>query len=237
MPAVSPPSLTIAHSSDLHIDTSRVTETFHPLCRVLDTARAASADIILLAGDIFDHNRMPLELLDRTARILDDVRVPVVILPGNHDCLTADSVYRRGGLGEPENVFILGVHSEEAAAFPEFDLEIWGRAHVDHKNMSPLSDPRARSTGRQVAMAHGHWARNDADRHRAWLISDEQIEATGADYVALGHWPQATAITNTRVPAYYSGSPDLAQTINIVRFEDGGAPAVSRQPLVDRPSG
>jgi DNA repair exonuclease SbcCD nuclease subunit len=229
-------NLTIAHSSDLHIDASRVTAKFHPLCRVLDTAGQAGADIILLAGDIFDHNRMPLDLLDRTARLLDDARVPVIILPGNHDCLSPDSVYRRGGLGDPTNVHVIGVHTDEAVLLHEFDTEIWGKAHFDYRNMSPLSNARPRTTARQIAMAHGHWVRGDADRHRAWLIHDEEIEGTGADYVALGHWPQATNVGGGSVPAYYSGSPDLARTVNIVRFEDGGAPIVSRLPLVDRPT-
>jgi len=227
--------LTVVHSSDLHIDASRVTERFHPLCRVLDTARSVRADVVLLAGDIFDHNRMPLELLDRTARILDDVRIPVMILPGNHDCLTPDSVYRRGGIGDPANVHVLGVHAEEAIALPEFDLEVWGRAHFDYRNMSPLSTPRPRTTERQIAMAHGHWARTEADRHRAWLINDTEIAATGADYVALGHWPQATEVDGGGVPAFYSGSPDLAETVNVVCFHDGGGIAVTRAPLVDHP--
>jgi DNA repair exonuclease SbcCD nuclease subunit len=230
------PDLTVVHSSDLHIDSTRVTETFHPLCRVLDTARSVNADVILLAGDIFDHNRLPLPLLNRTARLLSDVRVPVIILPGNHDCLTADSVYRRGGIGDPENVHVLGVHSEEATVIEAFDVEIWGKAHYDHKNMSPLAEPRPRTTHRQIAMAHGHWARTEADRHRAWLIHDEEILATGADYVALGHWPQATPAGDGQVQAFYSGSPDLAATVNVVRFKDGGAPEVTRAPLVDHPS-
>jgi DNA repair exonuclease SbcCD nuclease subunit len=229
--------LTVVHSSDLHIDTSRVTERFHPLCRVLDTARGVEADIVLLAGDIFDHNRMPLDLLDRTARLLDDVRIPVIILPGNHDCLTADSVYRRGGIGDPANVHVLGVHAEEAVALPEFDLEVWGRAHFDYKNMSPLSESRPRTTARQIAIAHGHWVRTEADRHRAWLISDAEIAATGADYVALGHWPQATEVEGGEVPAFYCGSPDLAETVNVVRFSDGAAALVTRAPLVDHLAG
>jgi DNA repair exonuclease SbcCD nuclease subunit len=228
--------LVIAHSSDLHIEASRVTEKFHPLCRVLDTAKAANADVVLLAGDIFDHNRMPLALLDRTVRVLGDAGIPVIILPGNHDCLTADSVYRRGGIGDPENVHVIGVHSEDAVVLPQFELEVWGRAHFDYKNMSPLSEPRPRSTARQVAMAHGHWVRGDADRHRAWLISDEEIAATGADYVALGHWPQATEVTHGSVPAFYSGSPDLAQTVNVIRFNDGGPARVTRAALVDHPA-
>jgi len=229
--------LTIVHSSDLHIDATRVTEKFHPLCRVLDTARDQEADLVLLAGDIFDHNRLPLALLDRTTRLLADARIPVVILPGNHDCLTAESVYRRGGIGDPANVTVLGVHAEIAVALPEFGLEVWGRAHFDYKNMSPLSEPRMRTTERQVAIAHGHWIRDNGDRHRAWLITDEQLAATGADYVALGHWPQATPAGDGSVPAFYSGSPDLAGTVNIVRFRDGIAPEVARVPLVKGHSG
>ena len=229
--------LTVVHSSDLHIDASRVTERFHPLCRVLDTAKQVKANVVLLAGDIFDHNRMPIALLERTARLLDDVRIPVIILPGNHDCLTADSVYRRGGLADPTNVHVLGVHSEDYVAFPDFELEVWGRAHFDYENMSPLSKSRPRTTTRQIAMAHGHWVRSEADQHRAWLISGDEIAATGADYVALGHWPQATEVEGGGVPAFYSGSPDLAATVNVVRFRDGDAAAVTRASLVDRPAG
>jgi DNA repair exonuclease SbcCD nuclease subunit len=228
--------LTIAHSSDLHIDSSQVTETFHPLCRVLDTALAASANILVLAGDIFDHNRLPLVLLDRTARILADAALEVVILPGNHDCLGPESVYRRGGLADPSNVHVLGV-SDDAVTYPEFGLEIWGRAHQEHANMSPLAQPRQRTTSRQVAVAHGHWLRGEADRHRAWLISDDDIADTGADYVALGHWPQATPAGGGAVAAYYSGSPDLAGTINVVRFSDGRVPLVRRAALQERQNG
>ena len=212
------PDFTIVHSSDLHISADRATDEYHPLCRVLAASARANADLLLLAGDIFDHNRLPLSLLDRAARLLDDARIPIVILPGNHDCVSPSSVYRRGGIGDVANVHILGVSSDEAITLPEFDLQIWGRAHFDYKNMSPLADPLPRTTARQIAMAHGHWVRGSADRHRGWLITDEEITATSADYVALGHWPQAQQAGDGRIPAYYSGSPDLACTVNVVRL-------------------
>jgi DNA repair exonuclease SbcCD nuclease subunit len=228
-------NLTVAHSSDLHIDATRVTESFHPLCRVLDTALGVGADLLLLAGDIFDHNRLPLALLDRTARLLADASIPIVILPGNHDCLGHDSVYTRGGLADPQNVYVLGI-SGESFEFPLFDLEVWGKAHSNHANMSPLAMPQQRTRSRQIAMAHGHWLRNEADRHRAWLITNDDITATGADYVALGHWPQASPAGAGLVPAYYSGSPDLAGTVNTVRFANGSRVQVSRAALTERRS-
>jgi len=223
--------LTLVHSSDLHIDSTRATDEFHPLCRVLATARVAGASLVVLAGDIFDHNRMPLTVIDRVSRILGDSGLEIVMLPGNHDCLSHDSVYRRGGIAQVPNVHVIGVQ-DEAFVFPDFGLEVWGRAHYDYKNLSPLSEPRPRTTARQIAVAHGHWMRDEGDKHRGWLITSEQIAETGADYVALGHWPQATPAGNGAVPAFYSGSPDLAGTVNLVRFAGGAGPAVSRIPLL-----
>jgi len=82
-----------------------------------------------------------------------------------------------------------------------------------------------------VATAHGHWVTGPHDHHRAWLIHDEEIAATGADYVALGHWDRALPVGDGSVPAYYSGSPDLAKTVNLVRFAAEGSVAVLRVPL------
>ena len=223
--------LTVVHSSDLHIDATRATDEFHPLCRVLATAKDVAADVLVLAGDIFDHNRLPLVVLDKVSLLLSESGLHVVILPGNHDCLTTESVYRRGGIAAVANVQVLGVDSE-AFTYPDLDLEVWGRAHYDYKNLSPLAESQPRSTGRQIAVAHGHWMRGADDRHRGWLITSGEIAATNADYVALGHWPQASAAGDGRVPAFYCGSPDLAGTVNVVRFLDGDLPLVSRLPLL-----
>ncbi|MEX0682449.1 MAG: metallophosphoesterase [Dehalococcoidia bacterium] len=222
--------LTIVHTSDLHID-GRFMDEFHPLCRVLATASQLGADILLLAGDIFDHNRVPLTKLDMVARLLDDARMPVVILPGNHDPITADSVYRRGGLADVPNVHVLGVSSDDRFVWPEHDLEVWGRAHLDYANMSPLSDAPPPEACRRIAMAHGHWYQTPADHHRGWLITDDDIANSGAAYVALGHWPQAGPAGDGRVPAYYCGSPDLATTVNAVRLCTDGSVEVERVPL------
>lgn len=223
--------LTVVHSSDLHVD-GRDSGAFHPVCKVLDAARREGADILLLAGDIFDHNRLALAQIDAVARLLADAAIPVVILPGNHDCLSPDSVYRRGGLADVPNVHVLGVSSEESFILGE--LEVWGRPHLDYADYSPLANPRPRSTRWQIATAHGHWVRDDRDRHRSWLIHSEEIAATAADYVALGHWPSPGPAGDGRVPAYYSGSPDLAQTVNVVRLGDNGA-EVRRAPLTPSP--
>ena len=74
-------------------------------------------------------------------------------------------------------------------------------------------------------MAHGHYdpAADRSVRPRAaWLIDDAEIAATGADYLALGHWNRPVRVGNGAVPAYYSGSPEYAGTVNMVRLTDRG---------------
>lgn len=238
--AASDADVVVVHSSDIHVDDGYTARAHGgdgaaPLRRVLDAALGVRADVVLLTGDIFEHNRLPLELLDRVAGLLHEVRLPVVVLPGNHDPAIPDSVWHRGGVADPDNVHVLGVTHDQAVTFPELDLEIWGHAHRDYEDMAPLRAPRLRSTRWQIAAAHGHYEKN-ADPETAlrpsWLISAEEIAATGADYVALGHWNRPVKVAgHAGVPAYYSGSPDLARTVNVVRFAASGAVTVRRRAI------
>jgi DNA repair exonuclease SbcCD nuclease subunit len=227
------PEVTIVHSSDLHLgtdDSFSDRDRLANLPKVLDAALDVEANVVLLAGDSFDNHRQPVELLERAAQILRDYARPVVILPGNHDPLTPDSVYRRGGLGDVANVSILGLNVDKAVLFPEFDLEIWGHAHFDYMDMSPLANPRPRTTRWQLAAAHGHYVDEARDPNRmigSWLIHREELLATGADYVALGHWNQCTGDVN----AHYSGSPEYTGTVNVVRFNKDGSVEVSKAQL------
>jgi DNA repair exonuclease SbcCD nuclease subunit len=240
MPPDPPPpvDLLLVHSSDLHVDDER-NGTKHRagaagLAAVLAVARAASADVVLLAGDTFDNNRVAPLVLDRTAQLLADAGRPVVILPGNHDPALPNSVFVRGGLAAIPNVTVLGVTHEEAVDFPLHDLEIWGHAHRDYENMVPLRGPRVRSTRWQIAMAHGHYEPPETlatPLRPSWLFSDDAIAATEADYLALGHWDRPVRVGNGVVPAYYSGSPDLAQTVNLIRLTAAGQVVVTREPL------
>ena len=177
------PEAVIIHSSDLHLgtdDSFSQRDSLAVLPKVLSAAIQAQADIVVLAGDTFDNHRQPGELLERAAQILRDYGDPIVILPGNHDPLTPDSVYRRGGLAQIPNVHILGLNVDQSVMFPHYELEIWGRAHLDYTDMSPLADPRPRSTRWQLAAAHGHYVDEQRDPNRligSWLIHREELLA------------------------------------------------------------
>jgi DNA repair exonuclease SbcCD nuclease subunit len=229
----------IVHSSDLHVDDDRIAgahagDGTAGLAAVLACAQASGADIVLLAGDTFDNNRVPAQVIDRAGRLLADAGIPVVILPGNHDPALPDCVFVRGGYPSIPNVTVFGITHDEAVAFPGHSLEVFGHAHRDYENMVPLRGPRPRATRWQIAMAHGHYEppHNLATPLRpSWLFSDDAIAATEADYLALGHWDRPVRVGNGVVPAYYSGSPELAQTVNVIRLTATGQVLVTREPL------
>ena len=229
----------IGHASDIHVGCDEATracggdETL-VLKRVLEAAKAASCDVVLFAGDVFEHNRLPPELVGRAARLFGDAGLPVVILPGNHDPAIETSVWRSDALAGLANVHVIGVTHDQAVLFPKLDLEIWGHAHRGYGDMAPLRQPRPRSTRWQIAMAHGHYTprpNRAKPLQPAWLIGDDDIEATGADYVALGHWNRAVRVGNAKVPAYYSGSPLLAHSVNVIRLTVGGEVVVGLEPI------
>jgi DNA repair exonuclease SbcCD nuclease subunit len=231
------PEVVIVHSSDLHLgtdDSFSDRDKLEVLPKVLTAASEVNADVVVFAGDSFDNHRQPLELIERAAAILRDYAKRVVILPGNHDPLTADSVYRRGGLGLIPNVSILGLNADQAVVFPQFELEIWGHAHFDYTDMSPLANPRPRTTRWQLAAAHGHYVDEVRDPNRligSWLIHREELIATGSDYVALGHWNQSTSVGDGQIRAHYSGSPEYTGTVNVVRLRKDGTVEVGNAPL------
>jgi len=231
--------IVVVHSSDLHVDHD-YTARLHGgdgtagLACVLQAARDVRADVVLLAGDTFDCHRLPRDLLAQAATVISGAGMPVVVLPGNHDPAVADAVYHHGVLAEVENLHVLGITHEEAIDFPRLGLEIWGRAHRDYGDMIPFEKVRPRRTRWQIAAAHGHYVPvpDRSSRLRpSWLIGDDEIAATGADYVALGHWNRAAKVGNGVVAAYYSGSPEYAGTVNLVRLTTLGDVTVRRTEL------
>jgi DNA repair exonuclease SbcCD nuclease subunit len=228
----------VVHTSDVHVDHD-YTARLHGgdgtagLACVLKAARDLAADVAILAGDTFDSHRVPHTLIEQAAAVIADAALPVVILPGNHDPAVADAVYGHGALAGMKNLHVIGVTHDEAVLFPEISLEVWGRPHRDYGDMIPFETSRPRRTRWQIAVAHGHYDpipdRSIVPRP-SWLIGDGEIDATGADYVALGHWNRAVRVGNGRVPAYYSGSPEYSGAINVVRLGNGGV-TVTRAPL------
>ena len=231
--------IVVVHSSDLHIDADPGLNgsCMSNLAVVLEAAQRVGADLVLLAGDTFDSHRQPAQLVARVGEMIAAASMHVVILPGNHDPVIPEAVYHRMLSNAADNLHIIGMTHHEAVKFAEFDLEVWGRAHRSYDDMDPFKRIRARRTRWQIAMAHGHYE-PEPDRSTrlrpAWLIGDAELAATRSDYVALGHWNRAVDVGNAGVPAHYSGSPDYAGTVNVVRLTGPGDVLVERESVDNR---
>jgi len=227
----------IVHSSDLHVDDDRVAamhggDGTGGLLAVLATASQLGADLVVLVGDTFDNHAVTTATIERAGAAIADADMPVVILPGNHDPATPDSIWLRGRLDEIQNLAILGITNERLVKFPSLDLDIWGNAHRDYMDMVPLRDPPPRATRWHIALGHGHYEPPETWHNPlrpSWLISDAMIAATGADYLALGHWDRAAQVGDGSVPAYYSGAPHHVGTVNLVRLTHNGEVVVTRE--------
>ncbi|HEY2285913.1 MAG TPA: metallophosphoesterase, partial [Streptosporangiaceae bacterium] len=86
--------LRILHTADVHLS-----EDLDPEARLVGwrafLSQAGQADLLVVAGDLFDHARVPQSLLDQVVEDLAATPVPVVILPGNHDLAGPGSVQER----------------------------------------------------------------------------------------------------------------------------------------------
>jgi hypothetical protein len=127
-----------------------------------------------------------------------------------------------------------GSKTPESVIFPEWDLEVWGRAHRSYGDMPPLADPPPRTTRWRIALAHGHFEPaidEDARWFPSWRFRPQDLAAAQADYVALGHWNRAVRVADGEALAYYSGSPDLAGTVNLVVLGADSQVRVTQQSL------
>ena len=116
----------------------------------------------------------------------------------------------------------------------ELDLEVCGKPHRDYDDMVPMRRHGRRRARWRIVMAHGHYqpARDrTVPYHPGWLIHDRHLAAADADYIALGHWNRPAKVGPTGIHAYYSGSPELAGTVNVVRLRDDGTVRVHAEPI------
>ena len=105
---VMPPSrrpLRVLHTADVHLESDGYGDACQQAAhrererrmfrKIVDRALSDEVDLVLIAGDLFDHNRVGDEAVEFVRAELARLSQPVVILPGNHDVLRANAIYDR----------------------------------------------------------------------------------------------------------------------------------------------
>lgn len=203
------------HTSDIHLGSdSHIYPQSDSAARnwlksIIDVVNEVEADFLIVAGDLFDSPRVSDTVVEFAEEQFARATIPVILLPGNHDCLVDGSPYLRdNAFGTASNVRVINDPAGERISLPELDQVIWGRPHVDYSDYAPLEDIAGRGPERwQIGVAHGYYTSEDYTMNRGWQITDEDLENSHMDYIALGHVETFSKAGRDGVTAYYSGSP------------------------------
>ncbi|GAB4297008.1 MAG: DNA repair exonuclease [Roseovarius sp.] len=239
------------HSADLHLGKGfgalpedlrgRLIEARHDaLARLARTARDRGAGHVLLAGDTFDTTG-PSEAVRRQAATAMSAAADIQwwILPGNHDSLAGEELWRHFRHEAGDNVHLLCAPEPVTLApgvallpaplprrFPGHDLSGW----MDSAETPPGT--------LRIGLAHGGIADFGEGFDASAVIAADRPARAGLDYMALGDW-HGTRRIGPR--CWYSGTSERDRfgqdgrgLCLVVTLEDPGAPPRVEQVPVGR---
>lgn len=179
------------------------------ITRLGEVAQKHDCAFIVVAGDVFEHNAISPTTLNRAIEELRQLPVPVYLLPGNHDPLTADSVFYQAATAGNIHVF------DTAEPIDAAGIELIGVPWLSKKPSRDLVAEATRqlepSSTIRVVVAHGQTENrgNDIMPELIGLDSLNKLVAAGAiDYVALGDTHSTMQVGPTGA-IWYSGSPEV----------------------------
>jgi len=97
-------SIQILHTADLHIGLNfssyanneevrqhLINERFEALARIIQYGNEQQCHFLIIAGDLFDGVNMPKKTIKKVVELLRNFQQQVLVLPGNHDYISADN--------------------------------------------------------------------------------------------------------------------------------------------------
>ncbi len=197
------------HCADIHLDmpfTSlgstegkagqrriELKEAFH---RIIELSIREKADLLLICGDLYEHEYVRKSTINFICEELGRIsNTRVILLPGNHDPYLPGSFYMT--YPWPDNVHIL----------------------AGEKAVIELEEPCARISGSlkpsleakpsciDILMLHGTLNMGIA-RNAFNPLTSDQLDLSGADYIALGHFHNRFEAAGKIRTAFNPGSPE-----------------------------
>lgn len=229
MSANNPGALRLLHAADLHLGASlawlgelapqRQKDFLQTFRRIIALAIERQVDLLLIAGDLFDHPRPETSLLlavqQELASLVEQGIIPV-LLPGTHDGVWGGMTPYRAddfpGVVVLDRDFADGPFRQVINGKPVY---LYGAAYRG-ENPADLYPAMRRQEGEGFHLGLLHGSLKMADQ---WEYRDKDIPFTldelnswGLDYVALGHYHAYQLLEQSGdVIACYPGSPEGRQ--------------------------
>ena len=190
----------IFHTADVHLDSPftglnprsaelRRNELRQTFMSMMTAAKRAEADIMLIAGDLFDGASVSRDTVRMLCREFETFGRPVFIAPGNHDPASPGSVWQK--VTFPENVHVFTSTEPEGIDLADEDGADTGVTVYGFGFTAPDLET--------VPIAG--WTADDPDRINLLVchcdmtapkstdcpVTPAHLTAFGADYAALGH--------------------------------------------------
>ncbi len=221
--------------------------------RIRDVVRLQNAQLVLVAGDLFDSPTPDTTAVLEVLELIGDMEVPVLVIPGNHDHGAPGTVWHRDDFQRHQrqqapNLQLLlerqPVVLDSAVVLPcpllrnqdNTDPTQWLRG-LDWSAL-PTDRPR-------IVLAHGgvhgFGGRNYEGDEEAQAGANNQIDLAALatvqiDYIALGDWHNLKQVSGQ---AWYPGTPEPDRfdqgdgnqrgQVLLVDVQRGCAPAVQPQ--------
>ena len=201
----------ILHAADFHLDSAfsalteeqarqRRCESRALVERLVDYANDHGAQLMLLAGDLFDSDHIYSQTGEELSAALGRFSGDVVIAPGNHDYYSLRSAYAR--ILWPENVHIFTSGEMQSISFPQYGCTVYGAAFTNDE-AQPWHGFRAKPGDIAIGVLHGEVG-GAHSKYRA--IDPQEIAGSGLRYLALGHVHQSCEVQWADQTAWaYSG--------------------------------
>lgn len=206
-------TLQFLHFADLHLGSplgklspslaERVREDQKQFLRSLkDLCAVHEAQLLLIAGDLFDHPYPEKSLADFVAHCLAELTdTQVYIAPGNHDPLLSDSVWHTTAW--PENVHLFTdtcTRFENDAAGVCIEGTAYTGFHADAPLLVASGPPY---DGYRILLWHGELATGET---RYNPLHPHSPFFSDYDYIALGHIHQANTVSSAAAyPGFVQG--------------------------------
>jgi len=194
----------------------------------VDLALAERVDLVLVAGDLFDTNTASRRSVERAVAELARLavaRIRIVLVPGCHDGYTRSSVYRAYDFPAlvGEDMLTVLAPGKPWVHLDSLDAVVVGPADPSRPSSGPFAAPGAHELPAvtwRIGLVHAAVGGGEGQ------VTPAALEASGLDFVALGHDHRAATGTEGTTAWAVPGSPEQVEvdrerpgTVNLVTLD------------------